>query len=138
MTDLRTYAEKFLAAMENRSPDSIAPLPAPDVVEEVPMSFDGGPAPAEVLTGRDAVLEFLGGLTTMIGKVSWLDREFTVDEAAGVVMVECRGDVLLAGSGAPYRNRYVYKFVIRNGLIQLIREYANPITVAGLRSSLAP
>jgi ketosteroid isomerase-like protein len=45
------------------------------------------------------------------------------------VFIEQRGNMVLS-DGRSYRNRYVFRFAIRNGRICHVREYFNPVTAA--------
>jgi ketosteroid isomerase-like protein len=46
--------------------------------------------------------------------------------------VECKGDLILAETGTPYHNVYIFKVAFRDGQIMHIAEYANPVTFAKL------
>ena len=46
------------------------------------------------------------------------------------VFLEAYGDFRVAGSGRPYRNRYLFRFDIYDGRIERITEYRNPVTAA--------
>jgi ketosteroid isomerase-like protein len=46
--------------------------------------------------------------------------------------VECKGDLILAETGTPYYNVYIFKVTFRDGQIMHIAEYANPVTFAKL------
>jgi ketosteroid isomerase-like protein len=50
----------------------------------------------------------------------------------GTVFVECKGDLILAETGTPYHNVYIFKVTFRDGQIMHIAEYANPVTFAKL------
>ena len=59
-----------------------------------------------------------------------------MDEVLGTdkgsrVFVTSRDDYR-QGDGTPYKNVYVFRFVLRDGLIVSVDKYANPVTYAKL------
>ncbi|GGP71284.1 nuclear transport factor 2 family protein [Saccharothrix coeruleofusca] len=127
---MRRHAEAFFTATESKSPEVLEPLLAPDVVMEVPLTAHGALEPVDRFEGKAALLDWLRSGTTAFDLISWHDKEFFADGTT--VFVECRGEMTQAVTGKPYRNRYVFKFEVRDGLIRRIREYSNPVTVAAL------
>jgi len=55
---------------------------------------------------------------------------FHVANNGTTVFVESIGDLKVASTGRPYRNRYIFRFDIYNGRIERVTEYSNPVTAA--------
>ncbi|MFD5827020.1 nuclear transport factor 2 family protein [Lentzea sp. NPDC060358] len=127
---MRHHAEAFFAATESKSPEVLEPHLAPDVVMEVPLTVHGALAPVDTVTGKQALLDWVRTGAVTFDRIRWRDLEFST--AGETVFAECHGDMTVAGTGEPYRNRYVFRFDVRDGLIRRIREYSNPVAVARL------
>jgi ketosteroid isomerase-like protein len=52
----------------------------------------------------------------------------SVADGGDTIWVETRGDLRVAATGTPYRNRYVFKFTLEGGRIKRLVEYANTVT----------
>ena len=59
----------------------------------------------------------------------FINQVMTRAADGATVIVGAEGDLTVAASGKPYRNRYVFKFETANGLITRVTEYANTVTV---------
>lgn len=80
--------------------------------------------------GRDRTWE---RLTTPFTRVEIRDREVSVADGGRTIFVDARGDLLVAATGEPYRNVYVFRFTFdAEGLITDLREYANPVPILGI------
>jgi ketosteroid isomerase-like protein len=64
-------------------------------------------------------------------QIRMTDVEYTVGTEGGRVFVTSRGDYR-QGDGTACKNVYVFRFVLRGGLIVSVDEYANPVTYAKL------
>jgi ketosteroid isomerase-like protein len=117
----------YLAAFEAGEPAALSDVLAADVVHTLALSFDGGVGPYLVLTGRDEVLGFFANLLRGTSRRVLADRRVTAGADGDVVFVEAVGTAELAGSGARYRNVYVFKFECAGGRVRRITEYANPV-----------
>ncbi|HEX7306980.1 nuclear transport factor 2 family protein [Lentzea sp.] len=132
---MRHHAEAFFAATESKSPEVLEPHLAPDVVMEAPLTVHGALEPVDTVTGKEALLAWVRTAAANFDRIRWRDQEFFA--AGETVFVECGGDMTVAGTGEPYRNRYVFRFDVRDGLIRRVREYSNPVAVARLLEQLA-
>jgi ketosteroid isomerase-like protein len=72
-------------------------------------------------------------MTAMLNKVASIFSSVhfdVVDAFAGSdpqrVVVECRGDSVVASTGASYRNHYVMLLQFRHGKVESWREFSNP------------
>lgn len=60
----------------------------------------------------------------------WTDVEVYETQHTGLIWVECGGEGTIRFPGYPaghYRNRFVHRFELADGLITASREYTNPI-----------
>jgi ketosteroid isomerase-like protein len=55
--------------------------------------------------------------------------ELSITGDGSRVFIEQRGNMVLP-DGRPYRNKYVFRFSIRDGRISHVREYFNPVIAA--------
>ena len=96
----------------------------PGAVYEAPYYRDFGER-----AGRAAIADMFAGLSARFSSVHyWITEHFpTVDP--GLVIVECRGDNVVAGTDRHYRNHYLM-FVSFSPAGQVIRwrEFSNPDT----------
>jgi ketosteroid isomerase-like protein len=131
----RELAETFFEALEKRDIALIEPHLTNDVVEIIPFSNTGTTEPFYTFTGKAQVMGYLDTIVTNFSRVVLNNRRYAVADAETSVFVQAEGDLVQAGTDAPYLNTYVFKFEIRNGQIAHIDEYANPIAyslLAGL------
>ncbi|GAB6898926.1 nuclear transport factor 2 family protein [Kineosporia succinea] len=125
-------AKTFVEALEMRDADLIAPHLADDVVEVIPYSNTGKTEPWFVFNGKAEVVSYLNTIAGNFSRVSLLNQRYSVTDDGTAVFLQAEGDLVQAGSDAPYRNVYVFKFEIRDGQITHVDEYANPIAFAVL------
>jgi ketosteroid isomerase-like protein len=59
------------------------------------------------------------------------DVEYTAGTEGSRVFVTSHEDCR-QGDGTPYKNVYIFRFVLRGGLIVRVDKYANPVTYAKL------
>ena len=98
----------------------------------IPYSPTGTPEPWYVFDGEEAVMGYMKMITENFSQ-NWLTDIAAVVSADGdTVFVEAKGDLVQRDSGQPYRNVYVFEFVLRDQKIVRISEYANPIPIAEL------
>ena len=55
--------------------------------------------------------------------------ELSITADGSRLFIEQRGNMTMA-DGRPYRNRYVFRFDVRDGRVSHVREYINPIISA--------
>ena len=123
--------EAFFAAKEVHDLDGLAALFADDIVYTFPLPASGAQENWFVYDGKQATLEYQRKTLDAFSQLRMHDRQVTVSEDGGTVFVECRGDYTSV-DGRPYKNVYIFKFVLRDGKIIRTFEYANPVTYAML------
>jgi ketosteroid isomerase-like protein len=129
---LLNIATAYLDGLEQQDPQRVSGLLSDNATIVIPLSNTGGLDPWFRFEGKEAVLSYLGTIFTNFEKVRLLDRDVFADESRGAVFVETTGDLIQRGTGANYRNRYVFKFTIREGKVSQVSEYANPVPFAKL------
>ncbi len=108
-------ARQFFDSLESGDVDAIGALLADDVVQVLPLSFTGDPEPGYTFTGKQEVLGYLGSIPQRFSRRVITDQRYTVSADGDVVFFEGNGDLAHAGTGAPYRNVYVFKFELAGG-----------------------
>jgi ketosteroid isomerase-like protein len=128
----RAALRRFYTAIVKRDMDALGEALTPDVIYEFPFSETGSTDPADCrrFIGREAVIEFWRETTALdlrFGAPDDVDLSILADGSR--VFLEQRGNIALP-SGAKYRNRYIFRYDIREGRIAHVREYINPVVSA--------
>ena len=123
--------QSFFAAKERHDLDAVAGLLADDVVYRFPLPASGEQDYWFVYEGKEETLQYQRGVLDRFEQIRMTDVEYTVGTVGGRVFVTSRGDYR-QGDGTAYKNVYVFRFVLRGGLIVSVDEYANPVTYAKL------
>jgi ketosteroid isomerase-like protein len=66
---------------------------------------------------------------TVLGPMNFRVTEISTLEDPNEVVVEYRGDSVVLESNKPYRNRYITRISVQDGLIRRFCEYGNPLVV---------
>jgi len=130
--NIAEIVKAYLDALEEQKVDAIAALLTEDAIIDIPLSNTGDLSPWFVFEGRDRALGYIGTIFQNFGQVKLLDRAVYVAEDGRTVFVETTGDLIQRVKNAGYRNKYVFKFTIRDGRVSHVSEYANPVTFAKL------
>ena len=128
-TDL---VKSFFAAKERHDLAATVEVLIDDVQYIFPLSASGDPEPWFVYTGKDATTEYQRGVLERFSQIRMLDPHYTVSADGTTVFVESRGDYIAEEGNQPYNNVYIFKFLVRDGKITQVYEYANPVTFAKL------
>jgi ketosteroid isomerase-like protein len=122
----------FFKAIGTGNLESLATAVTDDVIYEFPFSETGSTEPGKYrrYVGRDEVLELWSGNSDLgIQNHGAEDVELSVLGDGSRLFIEQRGNLTM-GNGRHYRNRYIFRFDIQDGLVSGIREYFNPIISA--------
>lgn len=122
--------QTFFDALEGHDVSKIDPLLADRVVEIIPLSLSGDPAPETTFDGKQAVMGYLTTIVNNFSRAALTNREYTASEDGQRVFLEAKGDLIVRGTETPYRNTYVFRFDFSGDKVVEIREYANPVTFA--------
>jgi ketosteroid isomerase-like protein len=121
----------WLDALSRKDRPALAAMIAEDAVFEYPFDRSGKTETGSwrIYRGRDAVLKnYVDVALARLSPIGWTEREVTRSADGKRVFVEALGDMGL--NGAPYRNRYVLRFDIKDHRITHMKEYLNPVTSA--------
>lgn len=123
---------RFFRAVAAKDATGLADSLTKDAIYEIPFSETGSTEPGGFRSylGVAAVVEFW--MATMGGGLQNLgpdDVELTITGDGSRVFIEQRGNMILS-DGRPYRNKYVFRFLIEEGRVSHVREYVNPIIAA--------
>ncbi|WP_298471342.1 nuclear transport factor 2 family protein [uncultured Erythrobacter sp.] len=86
-------------------------------------------------TGEGSIRSFpatayFGIVTANYENIEFVDRTYTVSEDKKTVWMEANGNLRVAETGTPYRNRYVFKITINDdGKVANIAEWVNTATL---------
>ncbi|MEU8660566.1 nuclear transport factor 2 family protein [Actinoplanes philippinensis] len=125
MTVLDTAKQLFERWAAN-DPAGLRELLTDDATLVLPLSADGSPEPFYTFTGVDGVLAYMQGAMANLPQIRFVNQQWHVSDDARYVHLHADGD-MVAKTGAPYRNTYVYRLTFRDGRIAAIDEYANPV-----------
>lgn len=103
-----------------------------DVIHEIPFSESGSTEPGQYrhFEGKQAVVDFWMSVADgnlEVGRTE--DVDLSVNADGSRIFIEQRGNITMP-SGKIYRNRYVFRFDIRDGKVCHSKEYFNPVTAA--------
>lgn len=125
-------AATYLNALEEQDVDVLSDLLTEDATIEIPLSNTGDLNPWFTFNSRTDALGYIRTIFKNFGQVKLLERSMYVAEDGRTVFVETKGDLIQRSTSTSYRNRYVFKFTIRDGKVARVSEYANPVTFAKL------
>jgi ketosteroid isomerase-like protein len=123
---------RFFRAVAAKDAAALADSVTEDVVYEIPFSESGSCERGDFRSydGAAAVVDFW--MATMANGLQNLgpdDVELSITGDGSRVFIEQRGNMVLS-DGRAYRNKYVFRFSIRDGRVSHVREYLNPIIAA--------
>jgi ketosteroid isomerase-like protein len=84
------------------------------------------------VSGREEVLGYTRGIFDKFDPLIWRDHRWTVIPDGREVFFFGTGDMVVARTGAPYRNTYLTRFDVTDGKIVRMAEYGNVMTYARL------
>lgn len=123
---------RFLRAVAAADMEALRGASTPGVIYEFPFSEIGSIEPGRFRQYKG--IEEVIGLWTQnsgagIKNAGPQDVELSVLADGSRLFIEQRGDLTM-GDGRPYRNRYVFRFDVSDGLVSHVREYLNPVISA--------
>lgn len=128
----REVVRAFFRHIREKDVNGLLTLMSPDIVIEIPFSESGRTEDGyfRKFEGPEAVREFWLGAFRAEGKSHGMsDVQASMSANGQHVFVEGRGHLTMT-NGRSYRNRYVFRFELRDGKIKTLLEYYNPITAA--------
>src|SRR5882757_1952722 len=123
---------RFFKAVATRDAVALAQSLTEDAVYEIPFSESGSTEPGGFrrYAGAAEVVDFWMANTANGPKSLGAENiELSITADGSRVFIEQWGNMVLP-DGRPYRNKYVFRFSIRQGRISHVREYFNPVIAA--------
>jgi ketosteroid isomerase-like protein len=114
---------RMTAALNAKDIEGCCDCIAPDIVFEAPAYREEG---VPVASGHEAMRAMYLGLFNIFETIEYTIERFIPALDPDTVVVEVRGNNLVAATGKYYRNRYLFLVGCRDGLIAHILEYSNP------------
>jgi ketosteroid isomerase-like protein len=124
--------EKYFVAMRAKDRAAVEALLPPDAVFRYAYDRGGSTEPGaeRQFVGSDAVMrDIVDRAFRLMSKLGWHEPAYTISADRRTVFVEVRGDMVL-GASTPYRNQYVIRVDLRDGLIAGMSEYMNTVTAS--------
>jgi ketosteroid isomerase-like protein len=84
------------------------------------------------VNGREDVLGYTRGIFDKFDPLVWRNHQWTVSPDGRDVFFLATGDMVVARTGAPYRNTYLTRFDVADGRIVRMAEYGNVMMYARL------
>ena len=125
----KAIVEAFFRLKEQHDLEGVAALFADHIVYIFPLPASGAQENWFVYDGKEATVEYQRKTLDAFSQLKMHDVQITIGNDGATVFVESRGDYV-SKDGKPYRNVYVFKFVLEAGRIAKVFEYANPVTYA--------
>lgn len=116
----------FFSALERRDATAITALWHPDGMVVGGFNASGDTSLATVRSVPNAL--HLAAILKNYDQIAFREIVCSVADDGRTVWVETRGELRVAATGAPYCNRYVFKFSLDDGRISRLVEYANTVT----------
>ena len=116
----------FFAGLKQRDSAAVQALWHDDGTVSAAFNPSGETSDDAVRTASNAI--FLASFLKNYDEIAFHDIVPSVADGGDTIWVETRGDLRVAVTGTPYRNRYVFKFKIEGGRIKHLVEYANTVT----------
>ena len=119
--------QKLIQAVEAKDINTINELVTKNIVLEQPFSEE---QPGGIrVKGRQAANAFFNRAFSQYSQIRFVDVVIRQSRFDNTVIIEAKGDFIVASNQEPYRNQYVFILKVVNGQISLIREYFNPLLV---------
>lgn len=125
-------SQQFMNAFAGRDPEAAAALLAEDSTLTIALGISGSPDPWYLFEGKTQVRGYIEAVAAKFDQVAFLDQEWHASLDGRTAFMEARGDILSSAEGLEYRNVYVFKVVVSEGLVVHVTEYANPVAYANL------
>jgi ketosteroid isomerase-like protein len=114
-------ALEMLGSFASKDPEGFLRHIGDDFIYESPFYSSVSP-----VHGRDGMRSMLQAVATIFRTVRFDVIEAFAGSDPGRVVVECRGDGVVASTGTPYRNHYVMLLQFRDNKVTSWREFSNP------------
>jgi ketosteroid isomerase-like protein len=128
---------RYIDAINERDFNARSKLLDPDVIFEAPFAPPGF---LKRIAGAENYLAFAKQAMEVVGSENLHDvRVETLGSDTGEAVCFFKSNMTIQKTGAPYRNDYICRFTVRNGLITRFVQYYDPIRlVVALGGSVSP
>ena len=120
----RDVVRGYLDAVGSLDLEALARSFHDDVVMDLPYAPPGFP---QQVSGKPAVCEFFAGMPGFVAPLSFYDYQLVLVPETEEVIAEYRSASEVLATGNPYRNRYISRFTVRDGVIERFAEYFDPL-----------
>jgi ketosteroid isomerase-like protein len=128
-----SVALAYTAAIEEKNRDAIEKLLHDDVRIIFPISAAPTGRPEGIFLGKDEALAYMDAIFSKFIHLRWPDPDWTLSADGTRAFMQGRGDAVVTHSGVPYRNAYIVRIDVHDGLITQIMEYANGVLYMALQ-----
>lgn len=127
-SDALAVVQTYLAALASENREVAEALFSANA--EIVLPFHPSGDAGEAAIRRFTVPVYLGIAFQQYDNLVFVNQRAHLANAGATVFLEATGDLKVARTGAPYRNRYLFRFDVYDGRIERIVEYSNPVTAA--------
>ena len=124
-SDALAVAQAYVSAVETKDRDGVASVLADGVRHVFPIAVGAVEHPQAIFEGKDEVLAYIDSTFRKFESLRWPSPDWTGSEDGRRAFLEAKGDAVVAHSKAPYRNTYMFRFDVADGLITQITEYTS-------------
>lgn len=126
--EVEAVALSYFSLLVKRELATLETIWHEDAVQHIPFPPEGlGDFAPTCFDGREAIMDhYRAAFANRRDHVFWIDHLHRTGDP-GTVIVEAHARSILGETGAIYENAYVCVFIIRDGRIAELREYANPL-----------
>ena len=125
----KAIVEAFFHTKEKHDLEGLRALFADNIAYIFPLPASGAQENWFVYNGKDATVEYQRKTLDAFSPLKMRDMQVTIGADGTTVFVESKGDYV-SKEGKPYKNVYIFKFVLESDKIVKVFEYANPVTYA--------
>ncbi len=126
--DALAVVQTYLAALANENREVAEALFSANA--EIVLPFNPNGDAGEAAIRRFSVPVYLGIAFEQYDNLVFVNQRAHIANVGATVFLEATGDLRVARTGTPYRNRYLFRFDVYDGRIERIVEYSNPVTAA--------
>ena len=116
--------QRYLDAWSVLDIDAIEAALHPDVELELGYAAPGVPA---TVNGKASVMEFMRNVPSVVAPMDFFAIEISTLEDPAELFAAYRGNSRVLATDKPYRNRYVTRARVEDGLIRRYAEFSDPL-----------
>jgi len=118
------------SAVSSLKIDAILDTFHPDIIIKAPFTPEVFKARVpDKIQGKEAVSKFFKSLLDLVAPLNFFDLEIEPLQKPGEFVCRFASDTKILATNLPYRNHYISRISVRDGLIIGISEYYDPIVL---------